>query len=128
MTFILTTPLLVRLFGEIELPPSPFEPFARAPDRFEVWQFRILAVVAGPVAEEVFFRGLLYNALRKKLPVMVAMLLQAVVFGLYHPFGAVFCSAIALGALVIAAVYDWWKTLLATILMHAMVNGICHAL
>jgi uncharacterized protein len=124
MTLVLTPTLLVRLFGVIEMPPSPLEPFARSPDRFEVWQFRILAVVVGPVAEEVFFRGLLYNALRKKLPVIVAMLLQAVVFGLYHPFGAVFCTAIALGALVIAAVYDWRKTMLATILMHAMVNGI----
>jgi membrane protease YdiL (CAAX protease family) len=124
MTLILTPPFLVRLFGETEMPPSPIEPFARSPDRFEVWQFRILAVAVGPVCEEVFFRGLLYNALRKKLPVTVAMLLQAVVFGFYHPFGAVFSSAIALGALVIAAVYDWRKTLLAPILMHAMVNGI----
>jgi membrane protease YdiL (CAAX protease family) len=122
--FILTPLVLVRLFGETEMPPSPFEPIVRSPDRFEFLRFMIVAVVVAPLSEEVFFRGLLYNALRQKLHVMAAMLLQAVVFGFYHPFGAVFSSAIALGSLGIAAVYDWRKTLLATILLHAMVNSI----
>ncbi len=82
----------------------------------------ILAILFGPIAEEVFFRGLLYNAVRQKLHVIVAMPLQAVAFGFYHPFGVVFSSAIAVGALGIAAVYEWRKTLLTPILAHSLIN------
>jgi uncharacterized protein len=121
---VLTPLLLVRLFGQKELPPSPFDPFVHSPDRLEVLSFRIMAVMVAPVVEEVFFRGMLYNALRQKLYLIVAILLQAVVFGLYHPFGVVFSSTIAFGALGVAAVYEWRKTLVATVLLHTFVNGI----
>jgi uncharacterized protein len=121
---ILTPSLLVRLFGQTELPPNPFEPLVHSPERFEVLSLRIMAVLVAPVVEEVFFRGMLYNALRQKLHLIVAILLQAVVFGFYHPFGVVFSSTIAVGSLGIAAVYEWRKTLVATVLLHTFVNGI----
>ncbi len=121
---VLTPLLLTRLIGAKEFPPDPFEPFVHSPDRFEVLSFRIMAVLVAPVVEEVFFRGMLYNALRQRLHVIVAILLQAVVFGFYHPFGVVFSSTIAVGSLGIAAIYEWRKTLVATVLLHAFVNGI----
>jgi uncharacterized protein len=124
INLVLTPQLLARLFGETEMPPSPFEPIVRFPDRLEVLSFRIMALLVAPVVEEVFFRGMLYNALRQKLHVVVAIFLQAVIFGFYHPFGAVFSSTIAVGSLVIGAVYEWRKTLVATVLLHATVNAI----
>jgi membrane protease YdiL (CAAX protease family) len=123
-TFILIPPCLLWLFGETEIPPNPFEPIIRSPARFEVLSFMILAILFGPVAEEVFFRGLLYNTVRQKLHVIMAMPLQAVAFGFYHPFGVVFSSAIAVGAMGLAAIYEWRKTLLTPILTHALINVI----
>jgi len=43
-----------------------------------------IAIVAAPFFEELFFRGLLFRALLGRLPVAVAITLQAVVFGLIH--------------------------------------------
>ena len=74
------------------------------------------------MAEEVFFRGLLYNALRQRLPRFVAVLLQAIAFGLLHPFGMVGAAAVAVGGLALGLVYERRKTLLAPILLHALVN------
>ena len=122
ITFILIPPCLLWLFGETEIPPNPFEPIIRSPARFEVLRFMILAILFGPIAEEVYFRGVLYNTFRQKLHVIVAMPLQAVAFGFYHPFGVVFSSAIAVGAVGIAAVYEWRKTLLTPILTHSLIN------
>ena len=43
-----------------------------------------VAVVAAPVVEELFFRGLLLSALRSRLSAVPAVAIQAVVFGAYH--------------------------------------------
>lgn len=43
--------------------PSPFEGIASAPERYHSIALIIMAVVAAPLAEEVFFRGMVYNSL-----------------------------------------------------------------
>lgn len=48
----------------------------------------VLAVVAAPFAEELFFRGLVQRALENALPVPVALGLQALLFGVAHLGGA----------------------------------------
>lgn len=46
--------------------------------------FAFAAVVVAPIVEELFFRGLLLRSLKSKLPVPVAIAVQAIIFGLYH--------------------------------------------
>jgi membrane protease YdiL (CAAX protease family) len=43
-----------------------------------------LAIVAAPLVEELFFRGLLLSALRSRMGPVAAVAVQAVVFGAYH--------------------------------------------
>lgn len=43
-----------------------------------------IAIVAAPLVEELFFRGLLLSALRSRLGPVAAVAVQAVVFGSYH--------------------------------------------
>jgi membrane protease YdiL (CAAX protease family) len=43
-----------------------------------------VAIVAAPVVEELFFRGLLLSALRSRLAPAAAIAVQAAVFGAYH--------------------------------------------
>ncbi len=83
-----------------------------------------LAVLIAPVTEEVFFRGFLYNSLRRVCPGWIAAFAQAALFGVghvYEPLG-VFVSFVI--GLLLAAVYEWRKTLLATVLVHGMYNSI----
>jgi uncharacterized protein len=111
------------LSGDQTTPIIRVEPSVGYLDRFEFLRLLVIALLVAPVAEEVFFRGLLYNALRQRLPRFVAILLQAVAFGLLHPFGLAGAAAVALSGLALALVYEWRRTLLAPILLHAVVNA-----
>jgi membrane protease YdiL (CAAX protease family) len=123
-TFFLS---LSYLFGDQAVPRYPFEPIVRSPNRIESLGFLILVVLVTPVAEEVFFRGMFYNALRQRLNPVVAAPLQAVVFALLHPYGLVGSAAVALYGLAFALIYEWRKTLLAPVLLHTLVNAVVMA-
>jgi membrane protease YdiL (CAAX protease family) len=115
--------LLRYLSGDQTTPIIRLDPSVGYLDRFEFLRLLVLGLLVAPVAEEVFFRGLLYNALRQRLPMFVAVLLQAVAFGLIHPFGLAGAAAVAVGGLALGLVYERRKTLLAPILLHALVNA-----
>jgi membrane protease YdiL (CAAX protease family) len=110
------------VFGEQSMSSMPLGRIARAPNRLEWMAFAILAVSAAPLAEEIFFRGMLYNALRQRLPVAVAASLQAIVFGLLHPYPPSAMAQVAVIGLGLALVYEWRKTLLTPMIMHSLRN------
>ncbi len=122
------TPVLARLLGEAAPYPRGWEPVMTSPDPFAPIALAVLAIAFAPVAEEVFFRGMLYNALRSRLGPAPAAILQAVAFGLYHPFGAAERVIIAALGLCLAGLYEWRKTLVAPILLHASINLVAMAM
>lgn len=80
------------------------------------------AMLVAPVAEELFFRGLVYNWLKRYLPQLAALGLQAAIFSLLHPFDVVHLAIAFVFGLALGAVYQWRKTLVAPILLHALQN------
>ena len=122
--FIAVPPLVTYLIGEPEAPISPLVPMSGSFNRIEWLAFIVLGVALAPVAEETFYRGLFYNALRQRLHPILAALIQAAVFGYAHPFGLANSVAIGVGSLVLVLLYEWRKTLLAPILLHALVNSV----
>jgi membrane protease YdiL (CAAX protease family) len=82
----------------------------------------IYAFTIGPVFEEVVFRGFLYNALRSWCPAFAAAGLQAGLFAFMHPFELAYSSLMILFGLGLALIYEWRKTLMAPILVHAGIN------
>jgi membrane protease YdiL (CAAX protease family) len=114
------------VLGSGSEPPSEgWAPMARSASRAELIGFAIMALTVAPISEELAFRGLLYNKLRHALPMPLAVMLQAIAFGLSHySLGKEFACAITGGALLIGAFYQWRKTLVAPMLMHAGVNVI----
>lgn len=44
----------------------------------------IAIIFVGPIVEEVLFRGLVLNELKKNLNIFVAIIIQGVLFGIYH--------------------------------------------
>jgi membrane-associated protease RseP (regulator of RpoE activity) len=107
-------------------------PTSRDPLGVRTWSFSpagwlgfiALVVAVAPVGEEVFFRGLFYNALRQRLHTIVAAPLQALVFGFLHPFDFANAAAVATMGLSLALIYEWRKTLLSPILLHAVANTV----
>src|SRR5262245_18879518 len=75
------------LAGERVHPQNPFA--GGSWSRPEFLLILVLAATAAPVAEEVLFRGLVFNALQRRMPVVVALVLQALVFGFLHTYGMV---------------------------------------
>jgi membrane protease YdiL (CAAX protease family) len=89
--------------------------------------FAVLAIVCAPIAEEFFFRGFFYRALRSRMSVVVAAVLDGVIFGLIHYDGSntlVALPVLALLGLVFCLVYEKTGTLFSTIALHALNNTI----
>jgi membrane protease YdiL (CAAX protease family) len=107
-------------------PPSGgWAPVVQSASRAKLVGFAVLALVVAPIGEELAFRGLLYNKLRQALPAWLALVTQAAAFGLSHyPLGMEFPWATGAVALVIGLCYEWRKTLVAPVLLHASVNSI----
>jgi membrane protease YdiL (CAAX protease family) len=117
--------LATLALGNAATPKEGWAPVVRSASRVELVGFAIITLSVGPIAEELAFRGLLYNKLRQALPASLAPVLQAVAFGLAHySLGVEFACTIAAVALVIGLSYEWRKTLVAAILLHTAVNAI----
>ncbi|MEQ8785717.1 MAG: PDZ domain-containing protein [Pirellulaceae bacterium] len=84
----------------------------------------LFASVVAPICEETFFRGFLYDALRQRLPLVWAIVLQAVVFGAVHTFGAVHSVLVAGVAVVLALLYQWRQTLITPMIAHSVFNSV----
>lgn len=101
---------------------APLDAIARSPGRADTIALAVLAIALAPLAEEVFYRGFLYNGLRRRLPIALALLIQGVAYGLIHPFHVLGLATVALAAGLLALAYEWRKTLVAPIVLHAGQN------
>jgi uncharacterized protein len=84
-------------------------------------------IVVAPVAEEIFFRAFFYRALRTRLPVWSAALIDGVVFGSLHFQGvdtAIILPVIALFGVGQCLVYERTGSLFAVIAIHAAFNTV----
>ena len=89
----------------------------------EPWLAVVSIVVLAPIAEEVFFRGVAFNALLRERGRRWAYLGSAALFAVIH-LSLVALLPIFLLGLALAWVYVRTGNLLAPIAMHAVVNGI----
>jgi len=80
------------------------------------------AVIMAPIAEEVLFRGLLFNMLRQALNRRWAYLIMATLFAAIHASLPIFIPLAVLGALL-AWIYEKTGNLLTSILAHAFFNS-----
>jgi len=79
--------LVVWSLGKLGIEPryNPvFPAFKETGQPWLKWLIIITVVLIGPVTEEVFFRGFLYPALRRKLPAATAIVLNGLLFALIH--------------------------------------------
>ena len=83
----------------------------------------IFSVVATAVMEELVFRGLIYNTLKKSMPQLAASLICALAFGLAHSGGVQFVYT-ALLSLLMVVLYEKYNSLWICIFLHAGFNSI----
>jgi hypothetical protein len=90
----------------------------------------ILVVGVAPVAEEFFFRGFFYRALRSRFSMIIAALIDGLVFGAIHytdPKTLSLLPILMVLGFVFCVLYEYTGTLFATIALHAINNGIAYA-
>jgi uncharacterized protein len=85
----------------------------------------LLVIAAAPVAEELFFRGFMYRALRTRLPVVAAALIDGAIFGAIHFENAdmaVILPVLAMLGVIFCLIYEKTGSLFATIGLHSLNN------
>lgn len=89
----------------------------------------IVVLVVVPVAEELFFRGFFYRALRTRFGIWSAAAIDAVVFGAVHYTGTSTLTVLpelAVLGFVFCLVYERTGTIYATIALHAVNNAVAY--
>ncbi len=94
---------------------------------FDTWYGIVLMVIGvgilAPIAEELFFRGLLYDWFRQKTGVGWGMVITSLLFGLAHYDSlAVVGSSFVMGLAMVLAV-EKTRSLWISIFMHVMTNS-----
>lgn len=87
----------------------------------------LLYVAAAPVAEELLFRGVIYNCFKRTLKPAAAMLAAAVFFGVYHGNSVQGIYGFCMACLIIYA-YEYFGDFRVPVIMHALINLISYLL
>jgi len=89
-----------------------------------------IVVCVAPVAEEFFFRGFFYRALRSRYTVIGAALIDGLVFGALHwdftGDGALIVPPLAVLGFVFCLVYERTGSLYPVIALHALNNALAY--
>ena len=81
----------------------------------------LTAVILAPVLEEIIFRGLIFNKLNSKLSTTAAIIISALIFGIYHMNIVQGLNAFVLG-IVFAYIYSKTYNLWICIIAHFVNN------
>jgi len=118
---LLLTALFVALF-KVRAPVQPLVDMMVKEDNVHILLYSsIFAAVAGPVMEEIFFRGFMYAALRKRVGVLWAIMISSLIFSMLHAHLIGFLPIMILGMLL-AYLYERTGSLTASITLHILHN------
>jgi membrane protease YdiL (CAAX protease family) len=82
----------------------------------------VFAIAVAPIAEELFFRGIIYPMLKQTGFPRLALWATALLFAVIHCNLTVFVPLTVL-AIMLALLYEWTDNLLACIVVHSLFNA-----
>lgn len=86
-----------------------------------LWMGIFMYGILSPLAEEVVFRGLVYNRMRRQFGVVMAIWGSSVLFGLYHGNLIQAIYGLLLG-LLMAILYERYSSFLVPLCIHSVAN------
>jgi uncharacterized protein len=124
-SYVLMLRGMVAIFGPTVQWPKPLTSTTVAATQQPLLEALVVltGVVLTPLAEELLFRGVLYQALRRSMPVGSAAVLSALIFAAMHLSVVLFVPLTLMG-IVLAIVFERSGSIIPTILIHACNNGI----
>lgn len=81
----------------------------------------VLYGIVSPLAEEVVFRGIIFNRLKKEYSVVAAVCISALLFGIYHGNSVQGIYAFLIGCFI-AYVYERFGSFFYAVLFHGAAN------
>ncbi|MDX8408020.1 MAG: CPBP family intramembrane glutamic endopeptidase, partial [Mariprofundaceae bacterium] len=91
-----------------------------APDWVHGLNGLLAMLMLAPLAEELFFRAVVYRLFRQSFGMPVAIVLSAACFAMMH--GALLSPQLA-GGLIFAVAYEWSRNLWVPIALHVGANA-----
>ncbi len=112
---------------EIKPPPQPIVGLFLAEENLPlIFISSIIAAVFGPVMEEIFFRGVMYNAVKKKTGVFWAVFITSVLFSFLHTHAMTYFLVgfvpITILGMALAYLYEKTGSLIPSITLHVLNN------
>lgn len=113
---------LISISGLIELFPGYLE-VAEAIYGGGIFLQILSVVIIIPILEELLFRGIVYKRLRGYININAAILISALIFGIFHMNVVQGLYAFMIGILL-AYIYENYKSIWAPIIFHISANGV----
>jgi membrane protease YdiL (CAAX protease family) len=104
-------------------PQAAVEEFDQASSWMSKAYLAFFAIILAPFAEEILFRGILYQGLKQIGYPRFALWSTALIFAVIHHSAVIFVPLLVLG-LMLAWLYDKTNNLLASITAHSVFNAI----
>lgn len=82
----------------------------------------VVATIIAPIFEEILFRGLFYQALKKRVGIFRAVVISSMLFSFLHFNTAQFLPIMGLGALL-CLIFEYTGSLVPAIFIHIFNNG-----
>lgn len=98
-----------------------YEQVAAQQFSFPLWAGIILYGIISPLAEEIVFRGIVYNRMRRQYSLWTSLIGSSVLFGLYHGNLVQIVYGSLLG-LLIALMYEKYGSFLVPVILHGAAN------
>ncbi|NQT46770.1 MAG: CPBP family intramembrane metalloprotease [Candidatus Omnitrophica bacterium] len=131
LSYIAAVPILIGLLllvifvvklTHYEPPPQPILELLVKEESQKLFLYSIFFVaMIGPILEEIFFRGFMYTAIKKRFGMWGALLITSFLFSALHANWVGFLPIMALGMLL-AYLYEKTGSLSASIAVHIMHN------
>ncbi len=117
--------ILVKYLFKINQTTAPLVQFTQNdPNSYLTIPLLIIAISIGPIVEEFFFRGFLFNALKSRLPIWIAVFVQAILFSAMHNDDMMHSFGVFLFGIALAIIYEHKKDLLSPIVVHSLGNAL----
>lgn len=119
----LAVTLSAQVFGDVPTAQDQIAPAATSLSFGDFLSIFVVAAIAAPIAEEFFFRGMLYRLLRVKMSVAAAVATSAFAFAFLHFIPPLVPALLVMGV-VLALVAERYDSVYPAMLVHALNNGI----
>lgn len=124
LTFTLGA-LMSWIYGllELEMVPQQFLQELLALDAATLWLAVGVAVIAAPIGEEFFFRGVIHRTFVGKMSTLWSIVISGLLFALFHR-DWMQMPQLWVGGMALAVAYHKSRSILGPIVAHAVMNAI----